>query len=517
MTYAAHRPERTKRGSDSQLAQIVKSLRRKLAQLQRGFAFDTLRLADDGLDELAGVLVDLAEDLHNDIGLWATYEAYNVEFFGTPLPLTAHNSDDDGATDLHANRFRHLLWVLYPALIEGLVISPTHKDLVLIADTVSAFLRDKFESVPRGSGVQAFMREPSEYGWDVKRKLIWLGTHSYMFRTFFANYVDAQDGGAGDIESTDDFICQVCTRWSGLGAIDILAGVLDISDDERRDLRSWYERHAGFYKILSVSNEALEALNVISDEPYRIRMNMPGHPFEPGQLVFGSLVPWRGEWYWSGQQQLWGAASDVDLDDIRRTMKRQNSKIICRYWKEYETLVRRRAAELHSAMLAFYGKNLVVYPDGLSMAADWQREFRRQWESRDPQCVQEMVERRGLKNGRPEMSLPDELLEHKNGIGVFINPEEGKEIMQDFALVTAGLERKGEGLTEDEEYSLRGFIEADAISPAFVRRILDEYGSESVRAAFLLRGEQPDYWLDYLLRSFKGQFYRKRYPCVSVI
>ena len=74
MTYAAHRPEGAKRGGDSQLARILQSLRRKLAQLQQGFAFDTLRLDDDGLDELAGVLVDFAEDLHNDIGLWQKYE-----------------------------------------------------------------------------------------------------------------------------------------------------------------------------------------------------------------------------------------------------------------------------------------------------------------------------------------------------------------------------------------------------------------------------------------------------------
>ncbi len=71
MTYAAHRPEGVKRQGDSHLARIVQSLRRKLAQVQRGFSFDTLRLDDDGHDELAGVLVDFAEDLHNNIGLWA--------------------------------------------------------------------------------------------------------------------------------------------------------------------------------------------------------------------------------------------------------------------------------------------------------------------------------------------------------------------------------------------------------------------------------------------------------------
>ena len=517
MTYATNRPERIKGQGDSHLARIVQNLCRKLAQVQRDFAYDSLRLDDDGLGELAGVLVDFAEDLHNDIGLWAAYERYNVDSFGTTLPLTSRNGGDAGVTGIHPDRFRHLLWILYPAFIDGLVLSPAHKDLSLIADTASAFLREGFEPVPRDSGVQAFLQAPNEYGWDVKRKLIWLGSHSYMFRAFFANYMDAQDEDRGNIGHTDDFICQECTRWSGLGAIDILAGVLDIEDDDRRDLRSWYERHAAFYKILSMNNETLEALNVISDQPYRIRINMPRHPFEPGQLVFGSLVPWRGEWYWSGEQQRWGDASDVDLNDIKQTMKRQNPQIVCRYWKEYETLVHQRASDLHDAMMAYYGKDLIVYPDGLSMAADWQKEFRCQWESKDQQQVQKVIEKHGLKDGRPEMPMPTNLLEHKNGLGVFINPDEGKEIMQDFTSVIAGLKRKGEGLTDDEEYCLRGFFEADAISPRFVRRVLDEYGSESVKAAFLLRGEQPGYWLDYLLRSHKGQFYRKRYPFLSVI
>jgi len=84
-------------------------------------------------------------------------------------------------------------------------------------------------------------------------------------------------------------------------------------------------------------------------------------------------------------------------------------------------------------------------------------------------------------------------------------------------LLAIGLKRKGAALTEDEEYCLRSFFEADAISSRFVGRVLDEHGNESVKTAFLLRGDQPGYWLDYLLRSHKGQFYRKRYPSLSVI
>ena len=47
--------------------------------------------------------------------------------------------------------------------------------------------------------------------------------------------------------------------------------------------------------------------------------------------------------------------------------------------------------------------------------------------------------------------------------------------------------------------------------------MLEEHGDQSIKATFLLKGDLPDYWLDYLLRSCKGQFYRNRYPSLAVI
>ena len=199
-------------------------------------------------------------------------------------------------------------------------------------------------------------------------------------------------------------------------------------------------------------------------------------------------------------------------------MKRQSSAIVCRYSKDYEALVQERMAAIHKEMLAFHGgKDLVVYPDGLSMAADWQKEFRWQWEQRPQEEVEDTIKRHGLKKGRPEMNLPKDLLEETNGFGVYLNPDEGKEIMSGFTTLVSGLRKKGEGLTQDEQKAIRGFFESPAISPRFVRRVLGDYGDNSVKAAFLLRGDLPGYWLDWLLRSRKGHFYRKRYPALGVV
>jgi len=86
-----------------------------------------------------------------------------------------------------------------------------------------------------------------------------------------------------------------------------------------------------------------------------------------------------------------------------------------------------------------------------------------------------------------------------------------------FTSLIAGLERKGGIVTEDEQCAIREFFAADAVSPRFVQRVLEEYGDESVKTAFLLRGDLPSYWLNYLLRSHKGHFYRKRYPSLSLV
>jgi hypothetical protein len=514
MTYSAHRPKGFQGQGDSRLPQTVRQLQRALSKAQSDFARDSLRLPPDALGELAGILVDFAEDLHNDIGIWAAYERYNAELFGTALPLTSGNNGGD----FHPDRFLHFLWVLYPTFIDELTILPTDQDLRRVADAVSAFLSDAFSTVPKDSGVKAFLGTPNAHGWDVKRKLIWLGTHSFMFRTLFACYLDEQPPGGSEISHTDDFVCQECTRWSGLGAIDILAGVLDISADDRKDLRSWYERHASFYRLQSVSSETLQAINVINDQPYRIRLNMKRSPFKRGQLIFGSLVPWREEWYWSGEQQSWDDASKTQVDELKRMMKRHSPGIVCRYSPDYESQVRQMMSEMHEKMMTFHGgKDLAVYPDGLVMAADWQKELRWHWESKPPEEARKVAEKHGLKKGRPEMKIPEDLLEEKDGLGVFLNPDEGKEIMTHFTSLVTGLRKKGEGLSNDEQAATRGFFDSTMISPRFVRRILEEYGGESVRAAFLLAGELPGYWLDYLLRSRKGVFYRKRYPSLSLV
>ncbi len=502
---------------DEHLAGMVRPLRDLLSQTQKDFVHDSLLLDRRGLDTLAAILVGLAEDLHCGLGLWRAYETHNMKFFGAPLPLSSPLRRPQPPQAITFDRVQHLLWVLYPQLNPGLALAPDPPDLALLAGDAQIFLEAAFVGVGRTSANKTFLRSKNTFGWDVKRKLIWLGTWSYLFRLFYDDYMRQMKAKPGDIARADDFLCQECTQWSGLGAVDILAGALDISDDDRRDLRSWYQRHTSFYAIKAVTKTRADAINVINDQPYRIRVAVDPNPFEPGQMVFGSLVPWRGQWYWSGTQQVPGEAADFAPAELREQAKRTSSQILCRFWKKYEAQVRDHARSLHEEAMAYYGKDLVVYPDGLSMAADWEKAMRRQWESRPREVMERVARRHGLTKGRPNLTLPEHVVEHKNGVGMFINPDGGFELMLEFHTLQEALRRRGRDLTEEHLETIWAFMDAGEISPAFVRRLVDEYGDESVRAAWFVRDDPPDYWLEYLLRRHKGHYFKPRYPNVRLV
>ena len=127
------------------------------------------------------------------------------------------------------------------------------------------------------------------------------------------------------------------------------------------------------------------------------------------------------------------------------------------------------------------------------------------------------MERHKLSHPWPTMSIPEQLIESKNGICVYFNQYEGQEIMQEFNVLIGGFKKKGINLKEDEEEVIREFICSDSISPGFVRKLVQRYGDESIASAFYIDRSQHKYYLDYLLRKYKGHFFRKRYPEITFV
>jgi hypothetical protein len=301
MAFHDHRPHRRLGRSERPLGKTAQDLTRFLTKAQRSLTYDTLHLSGRQREVLAHILVEFAEDLSQDIGIWRSLEAYNRDFFGTPLPCVLQPDETMDTEPVNPDRMQFLLWTLYAELEPDLILAPTHQDLERLAIWSAEFLSERFAHLQYDSGVKTFLTTPNQYGWEVKRKLVWLGQHSYLFRLHCMAYIQ-EHGGTPDIPTLDDFLCQENTSWSGLGVIDILAATLDITEAQRRDLRSWYERHTAYFRVVSVQEPFMQVVNILNEQPYTVRVDENARQFQAYQLVFGSLVPWDGVWYWSGVQ-----------------------------------------------------------------------------------------------------------------------------------------------------------------------------------------------------------------------
>ena len=515
MEFNEHRPKGYVRKGDRYLPQLIVDLQKVLKKAQDSLTYDTLCLPDEELAELASVLVEFAEDIHNDIGIWKSLERYNTEYFGTPLPFVDINQDSE-QNSIDERRIQHLLWVLYSELNPELILSPTHRDLKQLSKIAADFLKNRFARIPKGSSVKLFLSQPNKFGWDVKKKLIWMGTHSYLFRNSFRNYVEDLDD-APEIPVIDDFVCQETTSWSGLGVIDILASVLDISHEQRSDLRSWYERHQAYYQILANKGNESTVTNIINDESYSVKIDALENPFSEGDIVLGGLIPWDGMWYWSGVQYDLGNLTEEVLQETKNTFVQNYPLLTYRYCRSAFEKAKEANDRQYQEYLNYYGDDLVIYPDGLTMAADHQKRFRLQWKSKPEEAVKAAMDKYKLKQLQPNMPIPRNLLESENGIGVYYNPDEGLEIMTGFNAIISGFKKKGKDLSEEEEDCIRSFIWSDMVSPKFVRRLIKEYGSASIVAVFLIQGDHDEFHIDYLLRRYKGFYYRKRYPHITIV
>lgn len=514
------RPSGPKREGDSRLRSVAKRLRDVIADTQRSFGRRDLRLVSQGVHALAEILTEFAEDLHNDIGMWSAYESHNMRCFGTPLPITFKCDQTEVlAAGIDVNRVHHFLWCLYPQMLPGAIIAPRNPDLVRLACAVTDSLIRSFQKVPASSGVKAFVSQPNDFGWDVKRKLVWLGSRSYLFRTAFQNYITGKDAAEarGSVDVTDDFICQECTPWSGLGAIDILATVLEISESERDDLLSWNERHVAPYMILTADTGIMRVLNVVSRKEYPVRMNVERNLFKVGSMVVGGLVPWRGEWYWSGQQRQYTDPSDESIEHMKGEFLRQCPRLVSRYCEDYARQAAIQCREHYERHVARHGKKLVVFQDGLSLAAAIEEWARRPFRDLSEEEQETMRGRHSLPKSGPPVNIPESLLRSEHEIGVFFSPEEHMEIMDHFDTLVRGLESPVQPLPEDEAAAIHGFVQSPQISPAFVRHVAELYGVDSIKSAFLLDTCDDECWLDYLLRGHKGEYFKKRYPPVAVI
>ena len=142
-----------------------------------------------------------------------------------------------------------------------------------------------------------------------------------------------------------------------------------------------------------------------------------------------------------------------------------------------------------------------------------QKRMRAVFDTQPREIVADVMKRNGLHNPWPGLQFPDTFLKHRDGIGAFFNPDEGEEYLLSFNKVCSAFRKQAACLTEAE--TVRALIENEVISPAFVQRLVRDYGCRAIGRAYLIRGFQQMPHLAWLLRRFKGKFYRTRYPAIS--
>lgn len=80
-----------------------------------------------------------------------------------------------------------------------------------------------------------------------------------------------------------------------------------------------------------------------------------------------------------------------------------------------------------------------------------------------------MLKERSTLSGGPQINAPAELREAHEGVCVYFNPEEGMEVFARFNVLRAALEKRGQGLDEDDAETVAAFLRSEEIGPGFVR------------------------------------------------
>lgn len=518
MNFKGNRPENRLPEKEEILIELAEQLHIVIINCNNLLRHDTLQFDDETSEKIAHALIEFAEDLNSDIGIWKTYEEFNLATFGSPLPCTLEKGTKITSGEaLDESRIQHFLWNFYSILEPDLIFPPTHPDLLIIAGKVTEFLVNTKTQFPQQSTISAFLNEHEEDSYDVKRKLVWLGTKSYLFRDHFNNLLKNEKKkrkSVTEIMIADDFIMQIPSLWSGMGVIDILPDLLNIPSTRKKDIKSWYERHLAYYLIKSVRRTKLITKNIINNQSYHIIFGDKNNPFKEGDLILGSTIKYGSDWYWSGGQKQLRDVPENEINELRTEFIEGNtSGVIYRYDKTKLEAARNRTKGMRQEFIGQYGDDFTFFDSGISYLASIQKTAQEQIEKLSPEELEKFKTTHNLSQNSPRFNVSDEIVDCENGVAVYFNENEGQEILIEFDSLRDSLEKKGENMTKDEVGYVISLIEDSSISPAFVTKLIELYGTESIMRAYHI--EKPED-IEYLLHKYKGHFYRERYPTLTL-
>ena len=125
VSFRLARPQAHPGKGDKYLPKIIQDLANLQRKTQKDFHYDTLRLSAHKIRDLSQTLVEFAEDVHNDIGIWDSLEQNNLEFFGTKLPLIPGSAEEAaGQAPINKHRIQFLFGTSINCLTPSLFFRP---------------------------------------------------------------------------------------------------------------------------------------------------------------------------------------------------------------------------------------------------------------------------------------------------------------------------------------------------------------------------------------------------------
>jgi hypothetical protein len=147
--------------------------------------YHTFNLKGENKKILAYLLLEFFDDIYNKVGIWKSYEIYNKK---CKIHFKTKSSSHSYNINIIEKNIILFLYNIYPEIKKGLIINPSHDDLIYMASKIYKLYKSK-KYFCKNRCLSDYFQNKNDNGYDIKRKLIWLGTESYFFKLIFYNYI----------------------------------------------------------------------------------------------------------------------------------------------------------------------------------------------------------------------------------------------------------------------------------------------------------------------------------------
>jgi len=491
-------------------------------KLQDSFLYQTLKLEPKSIGEASWILVSYFEDILNNIGIWVALSTKHLELYQSTVPLLDCPNDLFSGKQIREPEIKYLIWNYYLEEIPELIMNIcSHKDLSLLARAIYEFLDAKKKEAPREDRIHQFLNQSNKECFIVKRKLIWFGTASYLFLKPYQSYMAKQDKNADMIDMTDEFILRECTKLSGFSPLDVLAEVIGLKAKEKKELLFWRDKHLSIYKLKDKTKQLFIFTNLLNNQDYQVpkNENVSNEPFQIGVVFHGSFVYWHNFWHWSANAKVLGKIPQQEIDSLKQKIMTKTPRIIYRFDKKLLKQAQISLQRQYKEFVDYFGDTLVHYDDGYKMAEEFQNYLVQHSANRAKEIAKEEFEMFKKKynwtKNRPKITLPNDLLESKD-VSLFMSRADGTNFFQGLTAFVKSIRKKGKSLTEDDHTIIFNCITSSSIGPEVFYKIRETCPLDSIADTFKL-GKLENRKLEFLLRCYKGKYYKEIYPNVSLL